>query len=72
MKLLRCSALAAALALAACTASPTGGAPSADPAGPSYDGGASMGSGNRTGGPGTEGAASDTTGRGGASMGSGN
>jgi hypothetical protein len=43
MKPLRLSALAAALVLAACTASPT---TSADPAGPSFTGVNTLGSGN--------------------------
>jgi hypothetical protein len=43
MKPLRLSAFAAALVLAACTSSPT---TSADPAGPSFDGVNTLGSGN--------------------------
>lgn len=80
MKPLRLSAFAAALVLAACTASPT---TSADPAGPSFDGGTMIGSGNNSDGsegPGTigsgndagEGVASDTTGRGINTLGGGN
>lgn len=72
MKPLRLGALAAALLLAACTASPTDTA--ADGARPSFDGGASMGSGNRDdgGNGGSTTTQSDTTGRGGNTLGSGN
>jgi hypothetical protein len=51
MKPLRLAALAGALLLGACTASPTG-ARSADPAKARFDGGAMVGSGNEDGGGG--------------------
>lgn len=74
MKPLRLGALAAALLLAACTASPTDTA--ATTSRPSFDGGASTSSGNRDDGDGmgsgTTTTQSDTTGRGGNGIGSGN
>jgi hypothetical protein len=74
MKPFRLGVFAVALVLAACTSSPTG--TSADPAGPSYDGGASLGSGNSAGDGNVEGAntSSDSTTneRGGNTLGSGN
>jgi hypothetical protein len=48
MKPFRLSAFAIALALAACTSSPTDSPARLDPAAASYDGGASLGSGNNT------------------------
>jgi hypothetical protein len=68
MKPLRLAALAAALLLAGCTASPTH---TATDARPSFDGGASMGSGNRDGSSTGATTQSDTTQRGGNTLGGG-
>jgi hypothetical protein len=79
MKPLRLAALAAALLVGACTATPTD-TPAADRAAPSFDTGNGIGSGNRAGEDGQAGTndsgsgttAPDTTGRGGGLLGSGN
>jgi hypothetical protein len=71
MKPFHLAALAAALVLGACTSSPTDSA-NLTPAGPSFDGGGSQGSGNRDGGTATTTSDSTQTNRGGGSHGSGN